>query len=233
MARKAYEEGCLAEEFAAPAGNIGTGRYDRLEQKAIDFVHAARKRYGELVNRTRQFWCPIKQSRTHSTGDLSKPTMEAASGSDNGFSQDEEELRETAQRADFSEKEVNVESLLRSIKQITSLEFSLLASQGSRTAATEDETVDDHANETVGSRHVRLCGRKLLLGELGATLGFVFVVLLVIVGLALTPVLSVDVSRLLQVVLEEAASYNEASKDIGKNFGLSVGLNLMLRSFFL
>jgi hypothetical protein len=92
----------------------------------------------------------------------------------------------------------------------------------------EEEKSWDEESETVGSRHVVVFGHRILLGELGAALGGLFIALLIIVALALTPKLSINVSDLSLLVLEETASYLEASQDVGV-FALAADILLQTR----
>ena len=244
-ARRAYGEGVLEEHFAAAAGNMGTHRYDRLEQKAIDFVnrgksasHAWRanlktrlerrnpenpdKAFGlETANTTSEDQekaaKSYKESARLETLDAIQPVLiKPQKTTQEGDGITSEYLNRLDVEEHTDENNINVDSLIRSLQQVARFEDSLLASKGSAAPGrNDDETLYDHSNETVGRRHVVICGHKLLLGELGARLGFIFIILLIILGLALTPVLSIDVSRLVQVVLMEAESYHEASTDIG------------------
>ena len=244
VARKAYEEGVLAEHFAAAAGNIGTHRYDRLEQKAIDFANRVRIiNRGWITNLKMQLGRreatndgiaghsrtahttstdkeeagkTFKESTTLQALDENHPVLVKPQITQEGDGISSEYLNRIDIVQNVEENEINVNSLIRSIQRVARFEDSLLASKGSGAAEeTDGEILYDHANETVGGRHIVICGHTILLGELGARLGLIFVILLIVLGLALTPVLSIDVSRLFQVVLNGAQSYHEASTEIG------------------
>lgn len=64
-------------------------------------------------------------------------------------------------------------------------------------------------------RSVNLCGRRILLGDLGMALGVFTVLLLIIVALIYVPAVSIDLSSIAEIILESGTTYEQAISQFG------------------
>ena len=66
-----------------------------------------------------------------------------------------------------------------------------------------------------GSRFFMICGRRFLLGNLSVALGIFVVALVVIVALVYLPAVSLDLSSLVELILESGTTYEQAISEFG------------------
>jgi hypothetical protein len=65
------------------------------------------------------------------------------------------------------------------------------------------------------SRFIMLCGRRILLGNLALALGIFVVVLTVVVALVFLPEVSIDLSAIVELIVESGTTYEQAISEFG------------------
>jgi hypothetical protein len=78
-----------------------------------------------------------------------------------------------------------------------------------------DEDIPVSEISVPGSRFAIICGRRILLGNLSLALGIFVVALMAVVALVFLPEVSIDLSAIVELILESGTTYEQAISEFG------------------